>query len=54
MRRIYANPLSATPVNSGFHSYDFFMLSDLSGQNTKAPWGFSCKDYLAGIGFTVG
>jgi hypothetical protein len=43
-----------TPVNSGLHSYDFFMVSDISGQNTKAPWGFSCLDYLAGVGFTVG
>jgi hypothetical protein len=45
---------SNTPVNHGLHSYDFFMVSDSSGQNTKAPWGFACLDYLAGIGFTVG
>ena len=45
---------SYTPFNSGLHSYDFFMASDISGQNTKAPWGFSCKDYFAGVGFTVG
>jgi hypothetical protein len=42
-----------TPVNTGLHSYDFFMVSDVSGQNTKTPWGFSCIDYVAGIGFTV-
>jgi hypothetical protein len=42
-----------TPVNHGLHSYDFFMVSAVSGQNTKAPWGFSCMDYVAGIGFTV-
>jgi len=45
---------SYTPVNHGLHSYDFFMVSDSSGQNTKAPWGFACLDYLAGVGFTVG
>jgi len=45
---------SYTPVNHGLHSYDFFMVSDVSGQNTKAPWGFACLDYLAGVGFTVG
>src|SRR5450759_1871547 len=44
---------SYTPVNQGLHSYDFFMLSDVSGDNTKAPWGFPCMDYVAGIGFTV-
>jgi len=42
---------SYTPVNHGLHSYDFFMLSP--GQNTKAPWGFPCMDYAAGIGFNV-
>jgi parallel beta-helix repeat protein len=42
-----------TPVNTGLHSYDFFMVSDIPGQNTKTPWGFSCMDYVAGIGFTV-
>jgi len=42
---------SYTPVKTGLHSYDFFMLSP--GQNTKAPWGFPCKDYVAGIGFNV-
>jgi len=45
---------SYTPVNHGLHSYDFFMVSDISGDNTKTPWGFSCKDYLAGVGFTIG
>jgi hypothetical protein len=44
---------SYTPVKTGLHSYDFFMLSDVSGQNTKVPWGFPCMDYVAGIGFTV-
>jgi hypothetical protein len=44
---------SYTPVNQGLHSYDFFMVSDVSGQNTKVPWGFLCMDYVAGIGFTV-
>jgi hypothetical protein len=44
---------SYTPVNHGLHSYDFFMVSNISGQNTKAPWGFPCMDYVAGIGFTV-
>jgi hypothetical protein len=44
---------SYTPVNTGLHSYDFFMVSAVSGQNTKAPWSFSCMDYVAGIGFTV-
>jgi hypothetical protein len=42
---------SYTPVKTGLHSYDFFMLSP--GQNTKTPWGFPCMDYVAGIGFTV-
>jgi len=42
-----------TPVNTGLHSYDFFMVSAVSGQNTKAPWDFPCMDYVAGIGFTV-
>jgi hypothetical protein len=44
---------SYTPVKTGLHSYDFFMVSDVSGQNTKVPWGFPCMDYVAGIGFTV-
>jgi hypothetical protein len=44
---------SNTPVNHGLHSYDFFMVSNISGDNTKAPWGFPCMDYVAGIGFTV-
>jgi len=46
---------SYTPVNHGLHSYDFFMVSDMnmSDMNTKVPWGFSCMDYVAGIGFTV-
>jgi len=44
---------SYTPVKTGLHSYDFFMVSDVSGQNDKAPWGFPCMDYVAGIGFTV-
>jgi hypothetical protein len=44
---------SYTPVNHGLHSYDFFMVSAVSGQNTKAPWGFPCMDYVAGIGFNV-
>jgi S-layer protein (TIGR01567 family) len=44
---------SYTPVNHGLHSYDFFMVSDISGQNTKAPWAFACMDYVAGTGFTV-
>ena len=44
---------SYTPVNHGLHSYDFFMVSPVSGKNTKAPWGFACMDYVAGIGFTV-
>jgi hypothetical protein len=44
---------SYTPVNHGLHSYDFFMVSAVSGQNTKAPWGFSCMDHVVGIGFTV-
>jgi len=44
---------SYTPVNHGLHSYDFFMVSDIPGQNTKGPWGFVCMDYVAGIGFTV-
>jgi hypothetical protein len=42
---------SYTPVKTGLHSYDFFMLSP--GQNTKAPWGFPCMDCVAGIGFNV-
>jgi hypothetical protein len=44
---------SYNPVNHGLHSYDFFMVSAVSEQNTKAPWRFSCKDYLAGVGFNV-
>ena len=44
---------SYTPVNHGLHSYDFFMLSPVSGKNTKAPWNFACMDYVAGVGFTV-
>ena len=44
---------SYTPVNHGLHSYDFFMVTDISGQNTKAPWSFACLDYLAGVGFNV-
>jgi len=44
---------SYTPVNHGLHSYDFFMVSAVPGQNTKTPWGFPCMDYVAGIGFTV-
>jgi len=42
---------SYTPVRTGLHSYDFFMLSP--GQNNMAPWGFACMDYVAGIGFNV-
>ncbi len=45
---------SYTPVNHGLHSYDFFMVSANAVQNNKAPWGFPCIDYLAGVGFTVG
>jgi hypothetical protein len=44
---------SYNPVNQGLHSYDFFLVSAVSGQNTKVPWGFPCMDYVAGIGFTV-
>lgn len=44
---------SYTPVNTGTYSYDFFMVSAVSGDNTKAPFGFTCMDYLAGIGFEV-
>jgi len=42
-----------TPVNHSLHSYDFFMVSTVSGQNNKTPWGFACMDYLAGVGFNV-
>lgn len=42
-----------TPANTGIHSYDLFMVSDVSGDNDKAPWDFVCMDYSAGVGFTV-